>query len=189
MEIVYANHANKLKALANEARKEWVATPSAKYNASANLVYKPEVVSLNAKLNIAQKNAPMERSAQLLAESTLKAKMQANPNMDKDEQKKIRGQALAESRLRMGAKKEKIVLTQAEWNAIQAGAITNNKLNAILDHADLDQVKQLATPREKSVMVPAKVTQAKGMLSRGYTQAEVAEALGISTSTLNESIK
>lgn len=189
MEIVYATHANKLKALANEARKEMVATPAAKYNASANLVYKPEVTALNAKLNIAQKNAPLERSAQLLAETTVKAKLQANPNMEKDEQKKIRGQALNEARLRVGAKKEKIVLTQAEWNAIQAGAITNNKLNAILDHADLDQVKQLATPREKAVMVPAKVTQAKGMLSRGYTQSEVAEALGISTSTLNEAIK
>jgi len=188
-EAVYAEHANKLKALANEARKSMIETPSAKYNASANLAYKPEVESLNAKLNIAQKNAPMERSAQLFAETVVKAKMQANPSMEKDEVKKIRGQALNEARLRMGAKKEKIVLTNAEWNAIQAGAITNNKLNAILDHADLDQVKQLATPREKSAMVPAKVTQAKGMLSRGYTQAEVAEALGISTSTLNEAIK
>jgi hypothetical protein len=189
METVYADHANKLKALANEARKEMVSTPSAKYNASANLVYKPEVEALGAKLNLAQMNAPLERSAQLFADTIVKAKLQANPDMDADERKKIRGQALNEARTRMGAKKKKIEITQAEWNAIQAGAITNNKLNAILDHADLDQVKQLATPRERLTMAPAKVTQAKGMLGRGYTQAEVAEALGISTSTLNDAMK
>lgn len=189
MEVVYATHANKLKALANDARKEMLHTPNAEYHPSANLAYKPEVQSLNAKLNLAQMNAPQERQAQLLAEYVVKAKVQAKPNMDKDEKKKIRGQALKEARARMGAKKPKIVITDAEWKAIQAGAITNNKLNAILDHADLDQVKQLATPRERTVMVPARLTQAKNMLARGYTTAEVAEALGVSTSTINDALK
>lgn len=189
IEAVYANHANKLKALANEARKEMVHTPPVSYNQSANKVYTPQVKSLDAKLNVALRNAPLERQAQLLANATLAAKKQATPGMDNDQVKKAKSQALTTARIRTGAKKQQIDITPDEWAAIQAGAISNSKLNQILANTDLDRVKGLATPRSRTVMVPAKVARAKSMLAAGYTQADIADALGVPVSTLNEAIQ
>lgn len=188
IETVYATHSNKMKALANEARKTMISTPPLKYSPSANKAYKTEVESLNAKLNIALKNAPLERQAQILGNATLNAKKAANPNMDADEIKKIKSQALAAARVRTGARKESVFITDNEWAAIQAGAITNNKLDSILKNSDLDRVKELATPRDRPVMSDAMVARAQNMLARGFTQAEVAGQLGVPTSTLNDSL-
>jgi hypothetical protein len=189
MESVYATHSNQMKALANEARKSMISTPPVKYNKGAAVTYRSEVSSLTAKLNVALRNAPLERQAQLIGNASVTAKRQANPEMDKDELKKIKTQALANSRARTGAKKQAVFITDDEWSAIQAGAITNNRLNTILKNADQDRVKELATPRDRVSMPDAKVARAKAMLAAGRTQAEVAGALGIPTSTLNEAIK
>lgn len=189
IEAVYANHSNALKALANEARKSAARTPNIEYSPSANKTYAPQVKTLQAKLNVALRNAPIERNAQLLANATIKAKLQANPAMDKDQLKKVKGQALATARTRTGAKKARIEITPVEWDAIQAGAISNNKLVQILNNTDLDKVKELATPREKRVMVPARLARAKAMLAAGHTQAEVADALGVPVSTLQSSLE
>lgn len=188
MESYYAAHANKLKALANEARKTAIETKPIPYSPSAHKAYKNEVDSLNAKLNIALKNAPLERKAQAIANATVNAKVKANPDMDADDLKKIKGQALNSARNRIGAGKQPVVITDREWEAIQAGAISSNKLNDILNNTDLDKIKQLATPRTKTGMSPAKKNKARNMLSAGYTQAEVADALGVSVGTLAESI-
>lgn len=189
MEKVYAEHANKLKALANEARKESANVKYISYSPSAKKVYSNEVDSLKAKLNIALKNKPMERQAQLLANKVVSAKRDSNPDMDAETIKKIKGQALAEARVRTGAKKQMINITDKEWEAIQSGAISTNTLTQILNNADLDKVKQLATPRYESNISPAKLAKAKSMLNNGYTQSEVADALGISTSTLSKAIE
>lgn len=189
METVYATHANKLKALANQARLEMLHTGNVEYSPSAKRVYLNEVNTLNSKLNIALKNAPLERQAQLLAAAVVSAKRQTYTNMSSADLKKIKSQALAEARLRVGAKKEKIEITPQEWDAIQAGAITNNKLNSILTHTDLDLVKQYATPRTKTSVSPGKLSLAKDMLARGYTQAEVAGHLGLSANVLNRALK
>lgn len=188
MESVYAEHANKLKALANEARKTALSTRGIPQSKSANTVYKSEVQSLQAKLNVALKNAPLERQAQLLANTMVSAKRQANPDMEKDELKKIKGVALTAARARTGASKIKVDITNREWEAIQAGAISNHMLTKILDNADLDKVKTLATPRLATVMVPSKLSQAKRMLDSGHTQAEVADALGVPVSTLTSAL-
>jgi hypothetical protein len=184
MESVYATHANKLKALANEARKESVNTKPTLYSPSAKKTYAPEVASLNAKLNVALKNAPLERQAQLLANSVVSAKKAANPNMDAADVKKIKGQALTEARNRVNSHKERVEITDREWEAIQAGAISTNTLNQILSNTELSKIKQLATPRSNIGLSPAKQAKAKAMLSSGYTQSEVADALGVSTTTL-----
>lgn len=189
METVYAVHANKLKSLANEARKESVSTRYIPYSPSAKKAYEPEVASLQAKLNVALKNAPLERQAQLLANSVVASKKANNPNMDAADVKKIKGQALAEARIRTQAKKQRIEITDREWEAIQAGAISTNTLTQILNNTDLDNVKRLATPRTTSSMTPAKLSRAKSMLASGYTQSEVADALGISTNTLSKAIE
>lgn len=188
IERIYADHANALKSLANQARKASVNTKSVTYSPSAKIAYAPQVESLTAKLRTAQKNAPLERQAQVIAATTVKAKQQSNPGMTSDELKKIKGLALQEARDRTGAKKKRVNITPDEWQAIQAGAITQNRLSEILRNADLDQVKALATPRATTSMTSTKVARAHAMANSGYTQAEIADALGVSTSTLNRAL-
>lgn len=186
MEAVYADYANKMKALGNTARKEFVATPSLKYDPEAKKTYQKEVDSLNAKLNIALKNAPKERQAQLLANQIFEAKKQADPSMDKDHIKKAKGQALTTARRRVGAGKQRVDITPNEWEAIQKGAISDSKLRSILNNSDLDVVKRYATPRTTSAVSNANKTRAKAMAASGnYTTREIADALGVSTSTIN----
>jgi hypothetical protein len=187
-EALYADYANSLKALANQSRKIAYTTKPLPYSPTAKVTYSKEVSSLLAKLNVAVKNRPLERQAQLLANLVVAAKKQANPNMDSDTLKKIKGQALEEARRRTGAKKQRIQITDIEWEAIQAGAISTNRLKDILDNTDLDNVKKLATPRVNTVMIPSKLARAKSMLNAGFTQAEIADALGVPTSTLNDAL-
>jgi len=189
IETVYANHSNRLKALANRARKESLQITPRPYSPSAKAAYSTEVASLDAKLNVALKNRPLERQAQLIANTTISAKKKDSPNMEAAELKKVKAQALDEARTRTQAKKQQIVLTDSEWQAIQAGAISNNKLMQILDNADLDRVKELATPRTVTLMTSVKQQRAMAMLASGYTQSEVADALGVSLTTLKTSIQ
>lgn len=189
IEEVYANHANKLKALANMARLESLHTPPSEYSPSAAKAYAKEVSSLNAKLNIALKNKPLERQAQLLGNANVAAKKKADPNMDASDLKKIKNQELTRARARVGAAKQRVDITPPEWEAIQAGAVSNHKLVEILKNTDVDVVRQYATPRTHNGLSPAIQTRAKAMLARGYTQAEVAEQLGVSTNTLNKELQ
>jgi hypothetical protein len=184
MESTYAVHANKLKGLANDARKESINTPPMRYSPSAKKTYEKEVASLNAQLSLALRNKPLERQAQLFANKVVATRKENNPEMTPEELKKIKGQALMEGRMRTGAKKDNIVISDREWEAIQAGAVSNNILTQILNNTDLDKVKRLATPRATTTLTTTKLSRAKSMLEAGRTQAEVADALGISTSTL-----
>jgi hypothetical protein len=189
MEKHYAAHSNALKALANRARLESLKTPPIKYSPSANRTYAKEVATLTAKLSLAERNAPRERQAQLIAQATLKAKRAAHPEMEPDTIKKVKFQALEEARNRVGAGKKKIEITQEEWNAIQAGAITNNRLSQILKHADKERVRKLATPKRQLKMTPNMTNRAERLLSIGYTRAEVAKDLGVSLTTLDTAIR
>lgn len=188
IEKVYADHSNKMKALANAARKEAAATRSIVYSPEAKAAHAHEVASLNAKLNLALRNSPLERQAQIIANTVVAQKLHANPGMEKSEIKKLKAQALETARARTGAKKQRIEITEAEWKAIQAGAITNSKLHQILNHADLDQVKKLATPKTAQSLSVGRKNQAINMLRNGHTQAEVADALGVSVATLKRSL-
>lgn len=185
VERMYANHSNKLKALANQARLSAVRTPAPKQSPSAKKTYAQQVTSLNAKLAVAIKNRPLERRAQLIANATVKAKRDANPDLEPETIKKIKYQALADARNRTGAGKERIRITPDEWEAIQSGAISASKLKEILDNADMDLVRELATPKTTKLMSPTKTARARFMLDQGYTRAEVARALGVSLSTLD----
>jgi hypothetical protein len=188
IEKIYADHSNKLKDLANQARKASVNTNTIPYSESAAVAYKKEVGTLNSKLNIALKNAPLERQAQVFARTTLSIKKADNPGMSPEEEKKIKAQALTAARIRTGAAKQQIKISDDEWAAIQAGAITNHKLTEILRHADLERVKELATPKKLITMTPSKIARAEDMLALGATQSEVADAIGVSLSTLKRSI-
>jgi DNA-binding CsgD family transcriptional regulator len=188
IEKIYADHSNRLKQLANDARRISANTKSIQTSSSAKAAYSKEVASLDSKLRIAQKNAPLERQAQILANTVYRTKLRENPDMDPSDKKKIRSQALTEARLRTGARKEQIEISDDEWAAIQAGAISNNKLINILNNANLDRVKQLATPKTEVLMTSAKTRHAQALLDAGYTQAEVARKLGVSVTTLKRGL-
>jgi hypothetical protein len=188
IEQLYAAHSNSLKTLANEARREYVQTPSLKYDPSAKATYAAEVKQLEAKLDTALKNAPYERQAQTIADHIIGQAQRANPGMDKAEKRKVRTLALNEARIRTGAQKDRIEITPREWDAIQAGAISDSKLRQILSNTDVDRIRELATPRESTVMTTVMTAKAKALLAGGSTPAEVAERLGIPVSTLQSSL-
>ena len=188
MEEIYANYANKEKALANRARKEAYLTKPIPYSPSAKKVYAAEVASLDAKLNEAKKNAPLERQAQLLANKIIAQTKADNPSMDADDIKKLKGRALSQARSRVGSGKKLVDLTSREIEAIQAGAISTNKLKEILTNSNLDKIKQQFMPRETISMTSSKIARARQMLNKGYTQAEVANLLGVSVSTLMNAV-
>jgi DNA-binding CsgD family transcriptional regulator/DNA-binding Lrp family transcriptional regulator len=189
MERIYANHANQLKNLANTARLQSLKTKDIPYSSSAKKTFKDQVSSLTSKLSIAIRNKPLERQAQLLANKVVAAKRKSNPDMDADTLKKIKGQALEEARARVGAKKVPIQITDREWQAIQAGAISPSRLKKILDNTDTTALKERALPRSSKGMSSAKVVRARTMLSAGYTRGEIAKALGVSVSTLSNALE
>ena len=185
IEAVYAEFANQQKALANEARKEYLKTPNLKYDPEAKAKYSDAVSTLNHKLNTALKNAPRERQAQRVANALYEERLKEDPGMDNDHKKKARGQCLTIARKRTGAKKESVNITDYEWEAIQAGAISDSKLRQILDNTDADALKQRATPRTTAQVTSSMIALANSMAASGYTQADIAERLGVSTSTVS----
>ena len=188
IENIYADYANSMKALANQARKAYVDTPNLEYNPSAKKAYAKEVESLNAKLLIAQKNAPRERQALIIANANYDAKMKAHPEWasSNDKKKKIRGQSMTDARQQVGAHKERVNIEPKEWEAIQAGAITNNKLMQILNNADTDKVKALAMPRDNKNLRDSQIARMKSMSTSGYSLREIADAIGVSPSTVSK---
>lgn len=188
MEGVYANYANSLKSLANQARKSYLNSGSFKYDPQAAKTYSSEVSSLKAKLNTALKNAPLERKAELLSDNLYEAKKAAHPEYEKDDLKKLSNRCLNEARIAVGAKKQLVDITDKEWEAIQHRAVSKNALQQILQNADPDRVKQLATPKQGVAMSASLIARARSMLNRGYTQAEVADRLGVSIDTLKRNV-
>lgn len=186
VEEAYADYANQMKSLANKARKEMVSTGKIAYSASAKATYQTQVDTLSAKLNVALRNAPKERQAQVIANANVAAKKKDNPDMTNAEIKKAGQQALTSARVKVGAKREPIKLTDKEWEAIQAGAISENKLKQIINNVNIDELRQRATPRATTSLSSAKISKISSMNASGYSIAEIAQALGISTSTVSK---
>lgn len=192
IEIVYADYANKMKSLANQARKEIMTTGKIKYSATAKATYQPEVDSLMAKLNTALLNAPRERQAQLLANAEVNAKKAANPDMKPADIKKESQRALSKYRTELGSvarRDRSIKVTDREWEAIQAGAISENVLMKILANSDADSLRQKATPRATTTISTAQANRIKAMRASNYTLEEIAKKLGLSTSTITKYAK
>lgn len=184
IEDVYADYANAMKALGNKARKESYFTKPTEYDPQAKVKYAKEVSQLTADLNLAKKNAPLERHAQAIANTKLKMLKDDNPDLTKAEAKKYGQQYLQQARSIVGAGKTKIDITENEWDAIQDGALSYSKLNDVLYFADMDKVKELATPRRKEGLSQSKIQLAKAYLNAGYSRSDVAKELGISTSEI-----
>ena len=187
VEDAYADYANKMKALANKARLEYVATPTLARSASAAKTYQPEVERLTSALRLAQLNAPREREAQRIANARVKAKIEANNITDKDEISKIRRAAISDARVETGAsgKGTRISISDGEWEAIQAGAISDTTLKEILRYADPDVVRERATPRTRTEVSEARANRIRAMANSGHTNAEIADALNLSPSAVS----
>jgi DNA-binding CsgD family transcriptional regulator len=193
MELIYADYANKMKALANEARKVMVNTKDMERNPTATKTYQAEVDNLMARLNEAEKNSVRERHALRQANAEVKAKQAANPNMDKSDIRKESQKAMTKARQEAGAvsrRDRNIKISDREWEAIQAGAISANKLKRILANADIDELRQRATPRDSKTISTAKANRIKNMSATGnYTIAEIAKELGLSSTTVKKYLK
>ena len=186
IENMYGDYINALGKMRDKGTAVISNSPNLAMSKDAKVKYKNQVESLQQKLNDALLNSPKERQAQLIANKTIAEKR--TPTMDKDSLKKLKQQAIAAARVRTGAngKKTRINIDDDEWAAIQAGAISTNFLTDILRFADSDRVKQLATPRKAESVSLAKATRARSMLRNGYSYADVADALGLSISTIQD---
>ena len=192
MELAYADYANSMKALANKARKEMVYTGKIEYSSTAKATYQTEVKSLMNKLDTALLNAGRERAAQRMANATVNAKKESNPDMSTSDIKKASQQALTKYRSEVGAvarSKRSIEITDREWEAIQAGAISESTLTKILANTDISVLRQRATPRTTNTLSTAKVNRIKAMSNSNYSLSEIANALGVSTSTVSNYLK
>ena len=188
VEQEYAAFANEMKKMGNDARLEYNNTANGEFSKSASIKYAKEVESLNAKLNEAYKNAPKERQAQVFANNIVYEKKKAyNFELDKDQLKKIKSQSLANARARFGARKKDslIDITEDEWKAIEAGALRHSKVKEIINNSDKDKVRDYATPKNTRGISKSVENRVKIYLRGDYTQAEIADFLGISVSTVN----
>lgn len=188
-ENLYADFSNKLKAMANQARKEAVNMKGIQRNPEAAKTYAPEVASLKEKYNNMIANKPKERKAMLIANANIKAKIQEqglDPTIDKKEIKKISSVEMQRARDSVGAsgRKSKITFTDREWEAVQAGAISDNMLTKFLNSSDSDEIVKRAMPKNVAVMTSAKMSKANAMLRSGYSYAEIAKACGVPESTV-----
>ena len=192
VEELYVDYANRVKALGNKAYKASMAVPLIKKDPIASAKYKEEVDSLNVKLTKALSNAPKERQAQLLATSNyyknlavVQDSLKEGEKIKDADKKKMRSQALNDARDSVGANREMVKITPNEWEAIQNNAVSNNTLINILKNADIDELREYSMPKPVIKLPSAKLTRAVSLLDKGYTQQQVADALGISISTLN----
>ena len=190
-ELAYADYANTMKALANEARKELVATGKINHSTQAKSTYQKEYDSLMAKLNNAELNKTRERAAQRMANAEITAKIRAN-QLEKSDVKKASQQALTKYRNEVGSiarKKRNIEITDKEWEAIQAGAISESKLKRILNNTDADKLRERAMPSSTTKLSTARVNKIKTMSASNYTLNQIAEACGCSVAAVSKYLK
>lgn len=192
MELIYADHASSMKSLANRARMEMVNTGKIEYSAEAKAKYINEVKSLDRKLNDALLNSVRERTANRMANIEVERKKAADPTMKAKDIKKASQQAITKYRTEVGSvsrRDRNIDITDREWEAIQAGAISETKLKKILNNTDIAALRERATPRATTTLSEAKVNRIKAYSASNYTLNEIAQKLGVSTTTVAKYLK
>lgn len=193
-EVIYADYANSLKAMANEARKlAYYGLEEYEYSKEAAAKYADEVASLTNKVNLSRRNAPRERMAQIQANARKDKLVEENPDLkgrDKETKKKlkkIRQQAIIETRGEYNAKRVPIDVTEREWEAIQNRAVDKQTLETIFKYANDKQIRQYATPRTDSrALRDAQIARIKALKDAKWTVAEIAAYLGVSKSSVEK---
>ena len=190
MEQLYAAYSNDMKALGNRARRELISTKIPRKNPDAAKRYAKEVDELKAAIKLASMNAPRERQAQIIANAVIRAKT-ANREVSSEEYKKISRQAISAARLRTGAsRKESLIeLSDRQWEAIQAGALSASAMEAVVRYSDMEKLSDRAMPKANTAVSANVAMRAKAMARNGGTTSEIADALGISTSTVLELVR
>lgn len=196
MELLYADYANSMKDMARKARLAEDATGKLEHNKSAKATYQAEYDSLMEKLRIAQLNAPREREVQrrmnAKAQEMYRTAKEEGRTVDKEDIKKAVTIQQRNARTDVGAvsrKNRNINITDREWEAIQAGAISDSKLKSILDNTDVDKLRQRAMPRSTTTLSNAQISRMKSLASLGYTLDEIAKKMGKSSSTISKYLK
>lgn len=197
MELVYADYANEMKNLGNKARIEMVNTGKIPYSSTAKKTYAAEVKSLMDKLDNSDLNKIKERSAQRKANAEISTKKKAYFEANGEELKgetlrKLSQQALNKYRQEVGSisrRDRNIEITDKEWEAIQAGAISENTLKRILAATDIDKLRQRATPKLVNTLSQAQINRAKAMAASNYTLDDIAKKLGVSPSTISKHLR
>lgn len=193
MELLYADYANSMKSLANQARKEMVSTPSTRPDPSAKKKYAKEVSSLMAKYNDAAKNAPKERAAQRMSNVAVNAQKSKDPTMTGEDLRKYSQRTVSKYRNEVGTinrKNRAITIDDNEWTAIQAGAVSDHKLRNILRYTDADQLRQRAMPKkDNNSLSRTQVNRIKQMSISNFTIEQIAEKLGVSKSAVAKCLK
>lgn len=194
-ENLYADFSNKLKAMAAQARKEAVNMKGIQRDSEAAKTYAAEVMSLKDKYTTMLANKPKERKAMLIANANIKAKIQElgldpQNTEDKKEIKKISSVEMQRARDKVGAsgQKSKVRFSDREWEAIQAGAISDNMLSKFLNSSDSDEIVKRAMPKTTASLSSAKLSKARAMLRSGYTYKEIAQACGVPESTVYDAL-
>ena len=187
IEMAYANYANYLKALANEARKETLNLKQTRYNPSAAKAYANEVMSLKEKYRELQKRKTFEQKADAIANENYKAWLWDDNNLytTGEQKSKQKQRLMTQARQMVGlTSRMTLEITPREWEAIQAGAIGSSTLAKLLTRADLDVIKSYATPYKSKALTSAQINRIKSLKASGKTNSDIAEALGINTSTV-----
>ena len=122
-----------------------------------------------------------------MANVTISAKKRSNPDLEPDDIKKLKTQALAAARAKVGASKRDVYVnvTDKEWEAMMSGALSSSKINSILSNMNQDRVKQLAIPREAKSLSASQKTRINTLNSNGYTISQIADSIGVSSSTVS----
>ena len=199
IELAYADYANKMKALAQRARKESIATENTPYSPAAAKIYSEEVKGLKAAFIEGQKNAPRERKAVIYTDLKIKQAKENDPMLyyDKDKFKKVKSRYLAEGRALYSAKKGSIKLTDKQWEAINAGAVSSTLFSQLISNIDADTLREMALPKKnESGLSQSEINQIQALANRtradgtkAYTTAEIAKKFGISASTVNKTLQ
>lgn len=188
-ERLYADYANKCKALARKTRLESENIKENDVNKKAAETYAEEVKSIEDKLFYRTTLSPSDRQALRIAQTHMKAIRDENPYMDIEDYKKKSAQAMSAARSRVfpTGKKEKIDITPKEWEAINADAISKTKLDKLFRYTNDEQIKEYAMPKTKSkgeMLSPAEIATIKSYREHDRTWAEIAPLFGVSVSTL-----
>lgn len=194
IEEEYADYANKLKAMANRARKEYANTKDNTKDSAAAAEYDEEVKSIKAKIAVAATNAPRERRAQILANAYVHQITQEHPELldknHKKELRRIKQRAIADARDQVGAKGKdtRVDISDREWEAISKNAIAGSTLNELMRYADADKLREHAMPKATTTVSDAKIAQIKALSANGFSNADIAERTGLSISTIHDYI-
>ena len=191
-EILYAEYANSMKALANKARKSMVSTGNLKYDPNAKKIYAKEVSELEAALNNALKNSVKERTATRFAASEINERKRNQPDLNSEDIRKLSQRSMSKYREQVGAatrRERNIIITDRQWEAIQAGAISENKLKSILANSDPDSLRQKAMPKKISGLTNAQVARIRAMNNSNFTINQIAEKMNVSPSVVSKYLK